>query len=184
MQHDDGALWRGLDVLQHALKGQPHSGLVKVAVLFPLHARVREDVLVVAPASIIVNVSCQSLAETGRAARHSYVTHPKASNAFSTCRHVYRKHTQQNTIQPASLQRGSPAGNHVILLGTAMSHRKLLLNLSKAGGQGGRPGGGAPGGAGQVHGLARQELGDELGAHAQAARPRQRLQRCHALLRA
>ena len=50
VQHDDRAIGRGLQVLQHALEREAHGGLVKVAVLLPLHARVGENVLVVAPA--------------------------------------------------------------------------------------------------------------------------------------
>ncbi len=87
MQHDDRALWRGLDVLQHALKGQPHGGLVKVAVLLPLHARVREDVLVVAPAGVVaLPMSCQSLAETGvQRIAHEVTKIPQLCSASSVC---------------------------------------------------------------------------------------------------
>ena len=40
----------------------------------------------------------------------------------------------------------------------------------------------APRGLGDVHNRPRQELGDEVGSHAQTARPREALQRRHAAL--
>ena len=45
MQHHDGTLRRGAQVIHEALKVKADAGRLKVAVPLPLHARVRKDVL-------------------------------------------------------------------------------------------------------------------------------------------
>lgn len=60
MQQDDGALGRGLDVLQHALKVEADGLRVEVAVLLNLYARVRENVVVVACTDASERLICSS----------------------------------------------------------------------------------------------------------------------------